>query len=343
MLGPMNARLASAALVCACWLAAPCAQAQTAPDHESPDPAPGAEAAPPPAEDEVSEVRRLEAARRAFDRGTAYALSEDYGRAAAQFETAYRLVPSPRALERAMQAHLRSGHALRATTLALRLVGAHPDDEATRRAAEEVIATHGAEYVRLELDCDECILAVEGRVRSFHQVMLEPNTDHRVVVERGEASRTHIVRGEPGERLRLGAPSPAATVVRVEERPPALSSGEPPGRAPAPAGDGVPLEPWVFGLGAGLTAVAGALLIWSGVDTLAGVDEFNDMPTRPAFEEGEAKELRTNVLIAVTAGLAALSLLAAIFTDWDGDGDAGADAGLFFDEHRLGAWARLRL
>lgn len=290
------------------------------------------------AEDEPSEVRRLEAARRAFDRGTAYALSEDYGRAAAQFETAYRLVPNASALERAMQAHLRSDHVLRAASLALRIVGAHPDSEA-RPAAEAVLEEHTPSLVRVELDCDECILAIDGRVRSFHDVMVEPNTSHEVTIERGDARRSLAVRGEPGEHLRLSPPLPDDGVARVDEPPPILRVTPEPDPSTASSGSDMPLEPWIFGAGAGLTVVASAILIWSGVDTLAGVDDFNRMPTMRAFEEGEAKEARTNVLIAVTTSLGALTVLAAILTDWDGDPPA---AGVWLEPDSAGAWLHAR-
>lgn len=291
--------------------------------------------------EEPSEIRRLEAARRAFDRGTAYALSEDYGRAAAQFETAYRLVPNASALERAMQAHLRASHVLRATSLALRLVGAHPEHEA-RAAADEVLRENAPSLVRVELDCEPCILAIDGRVRSFHDVMVEPDTDHAVTIERGEATRSMVVRGAPGEHLRLSPPAPDDGVQREDEPPPILRVVPEPAPAEGPLAQGtrMPLEPWVFGVGVGLTVVSAAILIWSGVDTLAGVDDFNRMPTRRAFEEGEAKEARTNVLIAVTSALGALSVLAAFLTDWDGAEPPAA--GVWLEPDSAGAWLRGR-
>ncbi|MGE0790403.1 MAG: tol-pal system YbgF family protein [Sandaracinaceae bacterium] len=310
--GPALA-LALALVLATCLAAA--AQAQTEPATDGAidgvtDP-PSDEGAPAP--EPPSDVRRLEAARRAFDRGTAYALSEDYSRAAAQFETAFRLVPSADALERAMQSQLRAGHTLRAVNLALRLVGEFPDAEPQASAASAILAEHGASYVRLDLDCETCIFAIEGRVRTFHQVMLEPNTDHRLVVERGDARQEHTLRGAPGERLRVGAPAELVRVLTVEERPPGGSAPSPDPSVDAGT-DG--LDPWVFGVGVGLTVVAASILVWSGIDTLDGLDAFNHMPTRPAFEEGEAKELRTNVLIVVTSSLAALTLLAALFTRW---------------------------
>ena len=81
-----------------------------------------------------------------------------------------------------------------------------------------------------------------------------------------------------------------------------------------------------------LTAGAGATLAWSGVDTLNARDEYEETAmtdvtlARQMLDEGQSKELRTNVLIGVTSGLAALTLVFAILTDWGG-GDDGEVAG----------------
>ena len=45
------------------------------------------------------------------------------------------------------------------------------------------------------------------------------------------------------------------------------------------------------------------------------------------YQDGLAKETRTNVLIGVTAGLGAATLVLALFTDWDGDASAAAEVG----------------
>ncbi|MBN4049573.1 hypothetical protein JYT86_00785, partial [bacterium AH-315-N03] len=82
-----------------------------------------------------------------------------------------------------------------------------------------------------------------------------------------------------------------------------------------------------------------AILVWSGIDTLDGVDAFNRMPTPEGFEEGQAKELRTNLLIAITAGLGVTTLVLAILADWDGDAQT-PPAGAFFDGTNGGVWVR---
>jgi hypothetical protein len=94
------------------------------------------------------------------------------------------------------------------------------------------------------------------------------------------------------------------------------------------AHEGGGLPSFVFIAAAVLTAGAGAALIWSGVDTLSGVDEYERLRTPELLAEGQSKETRTNVLIGVTGALAIATVVLAIFTDWGG-GDE--------DDHSVGA------
>lgn len=278
----------------------------------------------PPPEDAA--VPSTAAAAEAYDRGSAFYLSGDFVRAAQWFETAYRLAPAAPALVQALRAQVRTGHVIRAANLALRLRGLHGDDADARALADEVIRDNESDFVLLELRaCEGCQLEIEGRVWSYSAAFLTPHTDHDVLVTQGERREQHTVRGLPGQHVELGPP-------RASDGAPLAPS---PPRAPSSAG----LSPWIFAVGLGLTAVSGALLIWSGVDTLEGVDAFNAMPTPEGFEEGQAKELRTNVLVGITAGLAVVTLLFAVLTDWDGE-PASPAAGVFFDGRAGGAWLR---
>lgn len=264
------------------------------------------------------------AAAEAYDRGSAFYLNGEYGRAARWFETAYRLAPSAPALIQAIRAQLRAGHRIHATNLALRLLGRHGDEPEARQLAEDVLREHGGDFFRLDVDCDDCTLEVDGRVWSHTAAMLSPATEHQVVVTRGDARREVRVRGERGERRVIPAPGalddPASRASAASE-----DGAEVPREAP-PSDTGMPLEPWLFGVGVGLTVASAGVLIWSGLDTLDGVEAFEESPTLDEFEAGETKERRTNWLIGVTAGLGAVTVLLAVLTDWDGDPGAPADA-----------------
>lgn len=265
------------------------------------------------------------AAAEAYDRGSAFYLNEDYGRAARWFETAYRLAPSVPALVQALRSQVHARHPLRAANLALRLRGLHGDDEEASAFADEVIAENGPDLVHLVVECDGCRLEIDGRVWSYREAMLAPSLEHAVRVSLGERSEAHRVRGEPGQLIFLGAPRESPTVGEGPEPPPPVTGGS----------RGLP--PWVFGVTLGLTLAAGAILVWSGIDTLDGVDAFNRMPTVPAFEAGQARELRTNILIGMTTALGLATLLFAILADWDGD-PPPTRVGAFFDGTSAGVW-----
>src|SRR5690606_12927215 len=142
-------------------------------------------------------------------------------------------------------------------------------------------------FLRLDVACAECTLEIDGRVWSFPSAMLEPGADHRVVVQRGDVRRELTLRGERGERRVLEPPEPEAAEA-AEPGAPEEPVDPTPAHGPAPGAGRMPLPPWVFGIGVGLTVASAAVLIWSGVDTLEGVDDFERMPTWEAFLEGEA-------------------------------------------------------
>ncbi len=295
----------------------------------------------------VGTVPSTAAAAEAYDRGSAFYLNGDFARAAEWFETAYRLAPAPPALMQALRAQVRAGQRLRAANLALRLGGLHGDNPEARALADEVIAETAAEFVRLDVDCAECQLEIEERIWSYPAAFLAPATDHHVIVSRGDDRERHTVSGEAGQRIVLGAPPPSPAPTPVE--PPSEPSVEPVVEGPPaePPSVGVPrpepsagIPAWLFGVSAGLTVASGAVLLWSGLDTLAGVDDFNRMPTRPAFEAGEAREARTNVLIGTTVGLGVLSVVLAILTDWGGGTEPGATVGVSVDRRGGGAWVQ---
>jgi hypothetical protein len=59
------------------------------------------------------------------------------------------------------------------------------------------------------------------------------------------------------------------------------------------------------------------VLVWSGLDTLTARDAYVANPTGPGYEDGVGRELRTNVLIGVTAALGVATVTGALFfTDW---------------------------
>jgi hypothetical protein len=77
-------------------------------------------------------------------------------------------------------------------------------------------------------------------------------------------------------------------------------------------------------VGVGLTAVAGGLTIASGIDTLHNPGEdavrrecAGQTESCPAYQKGRDAQLRTNVLIGVTAGVGVVTGVIGLFlTQW---------------------------
>jgi hypothetical protein len=273
-----------------------------------------------------------DAAATAYDRGTSSFLSHDYPRAAQWFETAYRLAPNPQALLGAIRSHERAGDLLRAATLSLRAQAFHPEDEALARQATTLLTQATPLYLRVDVTCTapagldaECTVELDGTVQSHTSFFVAPDADHRVVAsfETGPAETT--VRGAAGETQAISLEAPPAPVV-VAAAGGGARATDGTDTTPTP-GSGGGISPAFFVTGLVLTAAAGGVLIWSGVDALDGVPAYEADPTPERLADGQMRETRTNVMIGVTAGLAVTTLIFAIVTDWDGDPPAAVATG----------------
>jgi len=262
-------------------------------------------------------VADRQAAGQAYDRATAAYTGRDYGRAATLFETAYRLAPAPAALVQAVRAHERAGNALRAASLALQLQGNYASDERAQTQARETLATAGANYARIDVTCSSsCTLELDGALQGHRSFFIEPGTSHtlRATFETGSVDQP--VTGAAGQRnaVTLNAPPPVEGAETTSED-----------GSTTPAVDQGGVSPALFITGLVLTVGSGAVLAWSGVDTLDGVPAYRNTPTPAGLADGQSRELRTNVLIGVTAGLAVTTLILALVTDWDGTPSSSDD------------------
>ncbi len=263
------------------------------------------------------------AAANAYDRGTTAFLQDDFARAARWFETANNLAPAAPALQQAIRSHQRAGNTMRAGTLGLRLLAEFPDSSAAPEAQAAVDAASPL-FVRVRVDCADCSAEVDGTLQGHTEFFLEPDVEYQVggAFETGSVSDTF--RGIAGEERSLSfeAPAPEETVQEIvrETGSTNVSQGT---REPEEESGG--LSPALFYTSLALTVGAGAVLIWSGLDTLSGVDPYeeaarnNDPAAADLLADGQSRELRTNVLIGVTAGLGALTVLFLALTDFGGD------------------------
>lgn len=279
----------------------------------------GAQAIPPPPPPSAEE---RQAAADAFDRGTRSYLARDYARAAEWFETAYRMAPASAALIQAVRAHERAGNRVRAATLALRLTVNYTGDRAAARQAETTLRL-ASELVRVDVGCERsCTIELDGTLQELASFFVEPGGEHVIRATFDTGSVEERFTGAAGEvrALRMEAP-PAPVVAETETETEVETEGtEVPVTTPVVAsGGGGGLTPVVGLVGVGLTAVAGGVLVWSGIDTLDGVGPYEMRPTPAGLADGQSRELRTNVLIGVTAGLGVASVILLAVADWDGD------------------------
>lgn len=285
----------------------------------------------------------IKAAARAFDHAREAYGSEDYEMAADQFETADGHAPSAVALQWAIDSHHRAGHAARAATLAALAKQRHPDVAELVELADRVIAETESELLEVQVVCEEpCELLVDnkivhGRPASTRTLFLEPG-EYSIKASFGEGrkSKPEEVRGVADDtRSVLFSPPALGATGTGDDAPPAgmddpfaddFESTDQPVADVAPTAE--PSSGWspaIFWVGASLTAVSGVVTIWSGLDTQnnPGPDAVREEcrgqgESCPAYQDGLKRQNRTNILLGVTGGLAAFTVVAAVLTDWSG-------------------------
>ncbi|HEX3772954.1 MAG TPA: hypothetical protein VHV51_00750 [Polyangiaceae bacterium] len=278
---------------------------------------------------------QVRAAAEAFDRGREAYKSEEYVEAAEQFESADSNAPSAAALELAIRARDKAGQLDRAATLAALALARHSDDANIQKLAPGIIQKAKNELFELDIKCDDpCDVTVAGKIAPGRRA-----TDRTVFVGpgkyevragwSGDRSTSKQVEASKGASAALEFQAPEAAAPAAPE---AAPNATPASNSDKPAEDGGqqksgPLPSAVFWVGVGLTAVAGGVTVWSGLDTQnnpgpnkvraecqAGADDCNSL-----YQQGVDKQHRTNILIGTTAGLGvATAVIGAFFTDWSG-------------------------
>ncbi|HJL33742.1 MAG: hypothetical protein CMN29_08520 [Sandaracinus sp.] len=292
-------------------------------------------------------AQERQAAAEAFDRGTSAYLAEDFATAARWFEMANNLAPAAPALLQAMRAHARAGNELRAGTLALRLVARFPDAGDAVAEAQELIDATRERFFLVEVLCEggECAVELDGTLQSHPSFFLEPGAEHTIGAGFSTGSVSESLVGDAGEQRTVRFEAPEGTAADLGG-----GGGQGGTGAAGPTGVGVGnqsagsqgrggevddggLGPGLFIASLALTAGAGAVLLWSGLDVHSIDDEYRasidagDYATaRQQLDDGQSAETRTNALIGVTAGLAALTVVFAAITDWGGGDEDDPDA-----------------
>jgi hypothetical protein len=240
----------------------------------------------------------VEHARQSFMSGERLFAAGDYRGAARAFEEAYAARPHPSALVNAAKARRLAGDLAQAANHYRRVrdLGSTEDAGEARAALAELAPALG--YMTVHHGADVSAVELDGAPLAEREVFVEPGEHDLRALHRNTISIHRNVRVRPGERVTV-----------MLEAPPEQSSSH---RLP-------PVATLIL---AGATLVAAGFTVWSGIDTLDQRDAWDKGKPGPErdrlLDDGLSKQERTNVVFAVTIGLSAITAVAAIFTDWNG-------------------------
>jgi hypothetical protein len=266
-----------------------------------------------------------------FNQGSEAFRRGDYPTAGEEFDRAYALAPHPDALWNAAQAWERSQELVRAANRYAEYLELAPASAPDRDRATAALARLAPRLGRIEvhLGADATagsaapVASIDGEPARPGSNFVYPGA-HEVTFRSGTTSRRQPVFVQAGM---------VESVALLEDvaRPRSSAPLAPSAMFPAPVGvggedrassSGVPR--WVVFAGGGATAIALGVTVWSGIDTLSAKSTFLTDPTQQTLQDGRDRQLRTNVLIAVTAGLGAATLASAFFVRWRSRGGSVA-------------------
>lgn len=273
-------------------------------------------------------------AHEAYDRGTRAYRKGDYATAAREYAAADALSSNPVALQAALDAAVladdpvlgvelidRAKGAPRTNALALSILTAQR--KFARRTGRIHVACGGA---------STCIASIDGAAVDPARPIVVRVGAHTVIVDSGGTATTRDVTVGPDEVIDV-APAAAAGAGPAPAAASAPASATGTATAPAPAAASAPavpasmeeggrgISPLWFYVGLGATGLAGAATIVSGVDTANQHSNFvshcgAEPDCRTLASNGQSAQTRTNVLLGVTAGLAAVTAVTVFLVRW---------------------------
>jgi hypothetical protein len=236
----------------------------------------------------------------------------DFRRAAELFETAYKVYPHHSSLWSAAQAWMRADEDVRAANLLERYLREAPANAPDRDRATSAIGELDRKLGRIEIQSNDVTdVKVDGERVDAERLWVVP----------GEHVATADSHGRPVRKVVSVAAGDRVAVTMELQAPTSIGGEQPTARALKP------LPPWVVFVGAGASLAGGGIIAWSGLDTLDKRDAFLKAPTQRTLDDAHSSQTRTNVAVGVTAGVAALTALAAaFFVDWSGSPKTAASA-----------------
>ena len=286
--------------------------------------------------------QQIKQAGQEFTQGANAAKAGDHETAAEHFETAYHLAPSPAALRAAIKERREAKQGAKAATLAERALARHADDKDLSELAKAVLAQFASQYLKVAVTCEpKCLLTVDQRLVSedeFDSTAIYVDAGKHVVtagwgdksasknVEGKAGDSTDVKLTQPKEEPKAVPPPPKASASAPAKEPEKPPVKEPPKPEKEPKKEGSGLPPAVFIAGAVVTGALGAVTVWSGLDAVnnPGTDRVKQQcagqgTSCPAYQDGVARQDRTNTLIGVTAGVGVVTGVIGLFlTNWGG-------------------------
>jgi len=240
-------------------------------------------------------------------------------RAAAElYESAYRKAPDPKTLFSAASAWQKNGDSTKAANAYARFLKDAPEKAPSRDKARKELDALAPKLGQLIIKADGASsAAVDGEAVDLPPppvLYVNPGA-HELVARFGDKSATEKTNAPAGAITNVTLAAPVE--VKAPASPQAVARIEPP---PPPAEDKrKPLPPLAVYVGAGATVIAGGLTALSALDTSSQKDTFDGERSQANLDAGKSKQLRTNVLLAVTGGVAVVTGVFAIFlVDWKG-------------------------
>ncbi|MBK8257458.1 MAG: hypothetical protein IPK82_32920 [Polyangiaceae bacterium] len=266
----------------------------------------------------------------AYEAGAKAFGQSNYIAAAAHFAKADDLAPAAAALEMAIKSAILADDAQLAMRLAARAEGREPNVSVAAqvtRAKEKFGGKVGRLTIQCAAPCEAKVGAEPAQV-GVARVYIAGN--HAIEIAIAGTSRVYAVQLSAGADLTWSPPkepetppSSAATNTTfaapsvVYTAPPTVTASAAPSAvdtaSPGPVASRAISPAW-FGIGVGVTAVAGALVVGFGLDTVSRHNAFVLDPTAERAAGGRDAELRTNVMIGVTAAAAITTALLGYFT-----------------------------
>jgi hypothetical protein len=287
------------------------------------------------ADEPVDDPERIVDAAREFEEGRRSYRAGEYAVAAVHFESAHRVAPRADALRNAILARQKAKENARAATLSALGLLRYPDDAALAQLAKPILANAEKRLHRVDLQCVEpCKVVTDKKLAPWSDtseavLFFEPGT-HEIAVTWGRKSGKAGVEAVAGGRstVKLSPPGDGPLVVAPPSDPERPAPTAPP---PAPPARFLLPRAAVIALGA-TTVVAGGLTIYSAVDMRdnPGKDKVRaDCAGRDrsckTYQDALAAQTRTNILLGITVGAAAVTgLVGAFLTDWSPNEPASA-------------------